>query len=280
MWLGMKVKVNIINTWCIIMSKAVTVPIKFDNDFNSFGGITCEGHTDTQTHTDSAVVYIKMCTLLHLLLFNVDTSIWGQTLHWEHVQTSCAVGKLEMPQNKFINKKLFADNWKRIQIKTGQSWAQPVWCSTGPTLSQLVCPEGRKTNYIGLPPFQAVTPEAINSRGRLQWGRLWWVEVHAVFAVGHLCFALLSACACETAGGFEKRGGWDVADEASVHDFVHQGQLVYLAPVTWGLCMELSGQGRSTSCALKAIDCSSCSPLNHLHGVWQILLVGRVPECR
>ena len=33
------------------MSEAVTLG-KFDNDFNSFQGIACDGQTDTHTHTD------------------------------------------------------------------------------------------------------------------------------------------------------------------------------------------------------------------------------------
>ena len=42
----MKVKVNIINTWCIPVTVSFS---KFDDDFNSFRKIACEGHTHART---------------------------------------------------------------------------------------------------------------------------------------------------------------------------------------------------------------------------------------
>ena len=51
LWPWMKVQVNIIKTWCILMPQAFTVPTFDDDDFNSFRRITCEGHTHARTHT-------------------------------------------------------------------------------------------------------------------------------------------------------------------------------------------------------------------------------------
>ena len=57
----MKVMVNIINTWCVLISEAA----KFDeDDFNSFRGIACKGQTQTQTHRP---------WVLYLILFSKST---------------------------------------------------------------------------------------------------------------------------------------------------------------------------------------------------------------
>ena len=48
-WPWMKVKVNTINMWCILMSEACA---NFDDDdVNSFRGILCEAHTHTRAET-------------------------------------------------------------------------------------------------------------------------------------------------------------------------------------------------------------------------------------
>ena len=52
----MKVKVNIINTRCIIMSEAVTVTnLMMMTLILSFRGIACEGQTHTKTQTQTWV---------------------------------------------------------------------------------------------------------------------------------------------------------------------------------------------------------------------------------
>ena len=65
-WPSMKVKVNIINTWCILMSEAVIMHSLMMK--NSFWGITCEGHT--HTHTPLLPLYLK--------LFQSRKQLWKQ----------------------------------------------------------------------------------------------------------------------------------------------------------------------------------------------------------
>ena len=57
------VKVNTINTWCILMSEAVAVPSLTDDKFTQFprpplGGTDC--HTDTQTFASSNLNVFKV----------------------------------------------------------------------------------------------------------------------------------------------------------------------------------------------------------------------------
>ena len=53
-WPWMKVKVDVINTWCILMSEALTVPslMIVTSTHNNFRGIACEGHTQIDRQTD------------------------------------------------------------------------------------------------------------------------------------------------------------------------------------------------------------------------------------
>ena len=63
-----KVKVNIINAWCILISCLRQLPCQvwwwwLQDDFNSFRGIACEGHTHRQTdRLTLASVYLKTCS--------------------------------------------------------------------------------------------------------------------------------------------------------------------------------------------------------------------------
>ena len=52
-WHWVKVKVKIINMWCILMYGAVTVPTFDDDDFNNFRGIAFDGQTHRQTQTET-----------------------------------------------------------------------------------------------------------------------------------------------------------------------------------------------------------------------------------
>ena len=140
-WPWMKVKVDIINTWYILMSEAVTVP-SLTMMTNSFRGIACEGHThiarDTHTHTHrhgfgSMLKFaFKNKEKLFFLCFECRVN-WVFVLCVIHFQTQCytdfCLNVKSMTIANFLIFALFCRSWQKIQTNLCHPcMVQPISC--------------------------------------------------------------------------------------------------------------------------------------------------------
>ena len=87
----MKVKINMINSWCILMFEAVTMPSLMIMT-NSFWGIACEGHTHICTQTLALSIIFKVVS-------DFENKSLVPSLHaWTSEPSSSSQIKLLLPE--------------------------------------------------------------------------------------------------------------------------------------------------------------------------------------
>ena len=131
-WPWTKVKINIINTWCIIMSEAVIVLnlMTMTTDFNTFWGIACEGQAHADTHTQTWLGFLPYIVCfankkdLLILYYHTPISIR------HHIVQFCVVNQKSKICNIYRSKQKSPEIWnsfshslskKKKKLKTKQN---------------------------------------------------------------------------------------------------------------------------------------------------------------